>query len=114
MTLMENSLVTEKPGESSHAQVRTQVDIREEVVPQALHLPLYKVILHNDDVHEASFVARSLVKAVPSLSYEEAWQIMFTAHTTGFAVVIVCPMESAEYYQERIQSCGLTATIEPE
>jgi ATP-dependent Clp protease adaptor protein ClpS len=95
---------------------QAQVEIEDErtVVPQTFLLPLFKVILHNDDVHEANYVAGSLVKAVPSLTFDEAWQIMFCAHTTGAAVVIVCPKESAEYYQERIQSFGLTSTIEPE
>ena len=40
--------------------------------------------------------------------------IMLTAHLTGSAIVIVCPKEAAEYYQERLLSYGLTATIEPE
>jgi ATP-dependent Clp protease adaptor protein ClpS len=39
---------------------------------------------------------------------------MLTAHLTGSAVVVVCPKEIAEYYQERLLGYGLTATIEPE
>ncbi len=91
-----------------------QVEIQEQTENKTYQLPRYKVILHNDDHNEASYVARSLTKAVPGLSYEEAWQIMLQAHTTGFALVIICPKEAAEYYQERLQSFGLTVTIEPE
>ncbi len=39
---------------------------------------------------------------------------MLTAHLTGSAVVIVCPKEAAEYYQERLTGYGLKTTIEPE
>ena len=45
---------------------------------------------------------------------EVAEHIMLTAHLTGSAIVIVCPKEAAEYYQERLLSYGLTATIEPD
>jgi ATP-dependent Clp protease adaptor protein ClpS len=91
-----------------------QVEVQEQTVSKVYLLPRYKVILHNDNHNEAGYVARSLAKAVPSLSYEQAWQIMLQAHTTGFAVVVVCPKEAAEYYQERLQGFGLTVTIEPE
>jgi len=113
---MESTFMTERPHDRSYTLSSAQVEAeaQEQVVPYTYRLPHYKVILHNDDVHEAGFVARSLVKAVPSLTDAQAWDIMLTAHTTGRAVVIVCPMEVAEYYQERIQSCGLCATIEPE
>jgi ATP-dependent Clp protease adapter protein ClpS len=37
---------------------------------------------------------------------------MLDAHDNGKAVVIVCPLELAELYRERLESCGLTATIE--
>jgi ATP-dependent Clp protease adaptor protein ClpS len=39
---------------------------------------------------------------------------MLTAHLTGSAIVAICPKEIAEFYQERLLSYGLTATIEPE
>ena len=39
-------------------------------------------------------------------------RIMLEAHLTGVALVTVCPLELAELYRERLESCGLTATIE--
>jgi ATP-dependent Clp protease adaptor protein ClpS len=36
---------------------------------------------------------------------------MLEAHNSGQAVVIVCPLEQAEYYQQRLQTYGLTVTI---
>ena len=75
-------------------------------------LPPYRVILHNDDVNTMDHVVRALRAAVPRLSEPEAVRIMLEAHHTGRAVVIVCPLEEAELYRERLESYGLTSTIE--
>jgi ATP-dependent Clp protease adaptor protein ClpS len=77
-------------------------------------LPPYKVILHNDEKHSAGYVTDALVKVIPNLSTQEAWQIMLTAHTTGNAIVVIRPKEVAEYYQECLQGFDLTITIEPD
>ena len=77
-------------------------------------LPPYKVILFNDDYNEMDYVVTVLLRLINHLTQPEAEEIMLTAHLTGSAVVIVCPKESAEYYQERLSGYGLTATIEPE
>ena len=76
--------------------------------------PPYKVILHNDDHNPMDLVVLALVKSVPSLSENDAVDIMYTAHSEGSAIVITCPQEAAEFYQERIMSFGLTCTIEPD
>lgn len=84
--------------------------------PENLHreqlLPPYAVILHNDDVNEMGHVVVSLLRCVPGITPERAVGIMLEAHSFGQAVVIVCPLELAELYRERLESCGLTATIE--
>jgi ATP-dependent Clp protease adaptor protein ClpS len=61
-----------------------------------------------------NYVIFALMHAVNSLTVQEAERIMLTAHLTGRAVVTVCPKEVAEYYQERLLSYNLTATIEPD
>ena len=76
-------------------------------------LPPWKVLLWNDDHNEMLYVVRALLKSVQSLSRAQALAIMLEAHNTGKAVVITCPLEHAELYRDRLQSCGLTATIEP-
>lgn len=76
-------------------------------------LPPYRVILHNDDHNSMDHVVRSLLRSVPSLTIEEAVQVMMTAHENGQATVIECPKEAAEHYRDSLESCGLTATIEP-
>ena len=75
-------------------------------------LPPYAVILHNDEVHSTDFVVESLLKSVSSLTSEEAIAVMLEAHQSGRAVVIVCPLEHAELYRDRLRTFGLGVTIE--
>jgi ATP-dependent Clp protease adaptor protein ClpS len=91
-------------------QVRPEEIVRE----RTKLMPPYKVIVHNDDYNEMNYVIFALLHSVNILTVEEAERIMLTAHLTGQAIVIVCPKEVAEYYQERLLSYRLTATIEPE
>src|SRR5215471_6763226 len=92
-----------------HLETETEELVRQ----QSRVLPPYKVILYNDDYNEMDFVVAVLLRTIAHLSQTEAEYIMLTAHLTGSAVVVVCPKEIAEYYQERLLSYGLTATIEP-
>ena len=75
-------------------------------------LPPWSVILHNDDHNDMLYVVRSLMRSVPKLGATRATQIMLEAHNKGKAVVTTCPLELAELYRDRLESCGLTATIE--
>ncbi len=91
-----------------------QVELEKLINLRAKLFPPYKVILYNDDYNEMYYVIAALLHAVVGLTEQEAERIMLTAHLNGSAIVIVCPKETAEYYQERLLSYGLTATIEPE
>jgi ATP-dependent Clp protease adaptor protein ClpS len=55
---------------------------------------------------------RSLLKSVPTIGPTRATRIMLEAHNKGKAVVTTCPLELAELYRDRLESFGLTATIE--
>jgi ATP-dependent Clp protease adaptor protein ClpS len=88
-----------------------QTGVDEETLKRLL--PPYRVILHNDDHNSMDHVVRSLIQCVPSLTIEAAVEIMLTAHEHGQATVIECPKEAAEHYRDGLESCGLTATIEP-
>ncbi len=76
-------------------------------------LPPFNVRLHNDDHNSMDHVVRSLLRCVPELTRERAGEIMFEAHNKGSAVVITVHKELAEHYRNRLESCALTATIEP-
>lgn len=87
-------------------------DTEQQTEQRSALLPPYRVILHNDDVNEMTYVVQSLVRCVPSLTVERATEIMLEAHHHGQAVVMICPLELAELYRERLERCGLTSTIE--
>lgn len=87
-------------------QIDPDVDVRRRL------LPPYKVILHNDDHNSMPHVVSALRKSVPGMTLSRATAIMWEAHTSGRAIVISCPLELAELYQQRLLSFGLTATIE--
>lgn len=89
----------------------TGTTIQPDVIRRGRLLPPYAVILHNDDVNEMGYVATALMKSVPDLSPEQAVDIMMQAHLHGKATVIVCPLELAELYRDRLEGFGLTATI---
>jgi ATP-dependent Clp protease adaptor protein ClpS len=93
-----------------HLETETEELVRQ----RAMLFPPYKVILYNDDYNDMDYVVAILLRTINNLSQSEAEYIMLTAHLTGSAVVVVCPKEIAEHYQERLLSYGLTATIEPE
>ena len=88
------------------------IETRPDIDTKPLILPPYALILHNDDHNEMMYVVRSLVLCVPEVTPDRAVEIMFEAHEHGRALVIVCPLERAELYRDRLLSRGLTATIE--
>jgi ATP-dependent Clp protease adaptor protein ClpS len=97
--------------------VRTVAVVPERGAEQREHsladfLPPYRVVLHNDDVNEMAHVVRALLDSVPELTAERAHEVMIEAHERGSADVIQCPYERAELYRDRLESFGLTATIE--
>lgn len=99
---------------TSAAQMRLQIEPAELTRIRAKLLPPYRVILFNDDHNDMEYVVAVLLRLINYLSAPEAIKIMLTAHLIGRATVVICPKESAEYYQERLSGYGLTATIEPE
>ncbi len=99
------------PPRPAASPASPQTDVDEEALLSLL--PPFRVILHNDDHNAMDHVVRSLTRCVPSLTVEAAASIMFEAHHEGRATVIECPREAAEHYRAALESCALTATIEP-
>ncbi len=81
--------------------------------------PLYRVIIHNDDVTPFEYVLRILT-GLFLLSDEMAEHVATTAHSEGKAVVVVRPRPEAERLvkvaqsRARIDGFPLGFTIEPE
>jgi ATP-dependent Clp protease adaptor protein ClpS len=76
-------------------------------------LPLFKVLLHNDDVNSLDHVVDSVVELTP-LSQQEATLAAMEADKTGLSLLMTTHKERAELYQEQLTSKSLTVTIEPE
>ncbi len=74
--------------------------------------PLYKVLLHNDEVNSMEYVVLTLRQVVPQLSDQDALAVMLEAHNLGIGLVIVCDLEPAEFYCECLKSKGLSSSIE--
>ena len=72
---------------------------------------MYQVILHNDDVNIADFVARCLMR-VFGHTEQLAHKIMMEAHNKGRAIAQVEAETEARLHRDQLQSFGLTATIE--
>ena len=100
------------PVEAPPAPVQTPPETERDQATRRRLLPPYKVILHNDDHNSMEHVIKALRKSVPGMTLARASAVMWEAHTSGKAVVISCPLELAELYQQRLMSFGLTATIE--
>ncbi|MBI3980013.1 MAG: ATP-dependent Clp protease adaptor ClpS [Chloroflexi bacterium] len=90
----------------------TRPNVEPRLRDRAAILPPYNVLLHNDDVNTMDHVVYALLKSIPGLTTERAIEIMLDAHHNGIALVIVCPLELAELYRDRLESFSLTATIE--
>jgi ATP-dependent Clp protease adaptor protein ClpS len=101
-------------SQTPEAPGRTATVPREETEERTRSRALdpYSVVLHNDDVNSMDHVVRSLIRSVPGMSMPKAVKLMLEAHNDGRAVVIRCPLELAELVRGRLESCGLTATIE--
>ncbi|MFN7439761.1 MAG: ATP-dependent Clp protease adaptor ClpS [Phycisphaerales bacterium] len=109
----EPSTVAVAPAEPAPASA-TNRPVRVEPKPRGPvdHLPSFKVLLHNDDQNEITFVVQALV-SLAGLRIERAVEVTLEAHETGVALVLTTHRELAELHAERLLSKGLTATIEP-
>lgn len=75
-------------------------------------MPPWKVLLHNDDKNEVTFVKRTIVELTP-LDEKEAEERTNEANESGVALLLTTHKERAELYQEQFTSKGLVVTIEP-
>ena len=70
--------------------------------------PNYKVIVLNDDFNTFEHVAKCLMKYVPGVTSDRAWELTNQIHFEGQAIVWVGPEEQAELYHEQLRRAGLT------
>jgi ATP-dependent Clp protease adaptor protein ClpS len=80
---------------------------------QVRHIPLYRVLLHNDDVNSMGYVV-AVLQQVFHFDQHQAEVVMLEAHQTGVALCVIESLEQAEFHAEQLTSARLTATTEPE
>ena len=82
------------------------------------YLPLYKIIMWDDNVTTMEFVIRVLIKLF-SKDYSAAEKLMYEIHLQGAALVVTLPLEQAEFKVDQVHSAAameefpFTCTIEP-
>ncbi|MDY7015984.1 MAG: ATP-dependent Clp protease adapter ClpS [Cyanobacteriota bacterium] len=70
--------------------------------------PNYKVIVLNDDFNTFQHVANCLMKYIPGMTSDRAWELTNQVHYEGQATVWVGPQEQAELYHQQLSREGLT------
>jgi len=89
-------------------EVLPEIKIIEEREEETELEPLYRVIIHNDDVTPMDFVVHALTSFF-YLSNPKAAEIMMTAHFSGMAYVQTLPKSEAE---KRINKAHFAAGLE--
>jgi len=89
-------------------QTTPDIEIGEEQQQETAYEPLYRVIIHNDDVTPMDFVVHVLT-TIFNLLPPDAVDVMFTAHYRGKAVVQILPRSEAE---KRINRAHFAAGLE--
>jgi ATP-dependent Clp protease adaptor protein ClpS len=70
--------------------------------------PNYKVIVLNDNFNTFEHVANCLMKYIPNITGDRAWELTHQVHYEGQAIVWVGPQEPAELYHQQLRREGLT------
>lgn len=70
--------------------------------------PNYKIIVLNDDFNTFQHVAECLMKYIPAMSSDRAWDLTNQIHFEGQAIVWIGPLEQAELYHSQLSRAGLT------
>lgn len=70
--------------------------------------PNFRVIVLDDDVNTFQHVAECLLKYIPGMTGDRAWDLTNQVHYEGAATVWSGPQEQAELYHEQLRREGLT------
>ncbi len=70
--------------------------------------PNSKVIVLNDDFNTFEHVYGCLLKYIPAMDPDHAWELTNQVHFDGLATVWTGPQEQAELYHEQLRRENLT------
>jgi ATP-dependent Clp protease adaptor protein ClpS len=89
-------------------QTTPEIEITEDQQQETAYEPMFRVIIHNDDVTPMDFVVHVL-RSIFMLLVPDAVKVMYTAHYHGEAVVQILPKSEAE---KRINKAHFAAGLE--
>jgi ATP-dependent Clp protease adapter protein ClpS len=98
-----------QPQPASHQETAVRPSLRPGRMDR---LPLFRVLLHNDDVNDILDVVEAICDLTP-LNARRAAAVTLEAHNQGVALLLTTHRERAELYVEQFHSKRLTVTIEP-
>jgi len=96
-----------------------EIEITEDQQQETAYEPMFRVIIHNDDVTPMDFVVHVL-RNIFMLLAPDALKVMYTAHYRGEAVVQILPKSEAEkrinkaHFAAGLEGYPLHFSIEPE
>lgn len=102
----------QKPQQDSNSGTAT-VERPKTSPPKLDRMPQWKVLLHNDDVNEVTYVVETIVE-LTFLRRQEATLRMLEAHNRGLSLLLTTHREHAELLSEQFRSKRLKVTIEPD
>eukprot|EP00339_Tiarina_fusa_P025131 CAMPEP_0117046532 /NCGR_PEP_ID=MMETSP0472-20121206/32173_1 /TAXON_ID=693140 ORGANISM="Tiarina fusus, Strain LIS" /NCGR_SAMPLE_ID=MMETSP0472 /ASSEMBLY_ACC=CAM_ASM_000603 /LENGTH=165 /DNA_ID=CAMNT_0004758917 /DNA_START=133 /DNA_END=630 /DNA_ORIENTATION=+ len=99
-----------KKGVSTIIKERTETKAEEKKNKEEM----WRVVLHNDEVHTFNYVIRSLCKVVGTLDRTASFEICVQTHGVGKATVTKTWKKQAEQFCLGLQRQGLTVSISPD
>jgi ATP-dependent Clp protease adapter protein ClpS len=75
---------------------------------------MWRVVLHNDEVHTFHYVVRSLCKVIGTLDRKAAFEICVQTHGVGKSTITKTWKKQAEQFCLGLQRQGLTVSIAPD
>ena len=76
--------------------------------------PMWRVLLHNDDVHTWDYVIMAIVETVKTITRKKAHRITTQVHSQGVATITVTWKQQAKTFSLKLQNYGLTSSICPD
>lgn len=101
---------TTKKGVTTIVKERTETKAEEKKNKEEM----WRVLLHNDEVHTFNYVIRSLTKVIGTLDRTAAFEICVQTHGIGKATVTKTWKKQAEQFSLGLQRQGLTVSISPD
>jgi len=99
-----------KKGVSTIVKDKTETKQKEDLKDEEM----WRVLLHNDEVHTFQYVVQSLVKVIGTIDRKTAFEICVQTHNSGKGSVTKTWKKQAMKYCLGLQRQGLTASIAPD